>query len=273
MPRRERLLWDAETLAASLPRHRLADLDDARAHRSWLEDLSRWGVTLVTDVAPDRDGLAAIAGRIGIMESNNYGIDWEIVTTDEPFNQVDGDVPLRVHSDLPYRRLPPGIQILLAAEADAGGGDTLLVDGYRVASDLREADPAAWAVLTTVARAFSYVREDQRYIGGGPVIGLDGSGEPEVIRHAPDLVLPLREDDPAAADRALAAFIDAAAAPRYLHRTRLEPGQAVVIDNHRVLHGRGPVDLSTGGRRLLGCYVGVDEFESALRVARRSSTS
>ena len=122
-------------------------------------------------------------------------------------------------------------------------------------------------------RAFSYVREDQRYIGGGPVIGLDGSAEHEVIRHAPDLVLPVRDGDAGAADRALGAFIDVAADPRYLYRTRLEPGQAVVFDNHRVLHGRGPVDLSTGGRRLLGCYVGVDEFESALRVARRASAS
>lgn len=267
------MLWDAEMLAASFPRRRLADLDDAGVRRSWLEDLSRWGVTLVTDVGPDREGLVAVAGHIGVMESNNYGTDWEIVTTDEPFNQVDGDVPLRVHSDLPYRRLPPGIQILLSAEADAGGGDTLLVDGYRVASDLRESDPAAWAVLTTVPRAFGYLREDQRYIGGGPVIGLDDSGAPDVIRHAPDLVLPLREGDTAAAERALVAFIDAAARPRYLHRTRLEPGQALVFDNHRVLHGRGPVDLSTGGRRLLGCYVGVDEFESALRVARRASAS
>ena len=38
----------------------------------------------------------------------------------------------------------------------------------------------------------------------------------------------------------------------------------VVINNHRVLHGRTGF---TGFRNLVGCYVGKDDWESHLRLA------
>jgi gamma-butyrobetaine dioxygenase len=253
----------------SLARYDLAELIEPDRHFAWLDDLATLGVTVTEGVPRDRSGLTAVADLIGIMESNNYGIDWDIVSTADPFNQVDSDLPLRVHSDLPYRRLPPGFQVLLAAEASAEGGETLLVDGYRLSARIQEDDPDAWATLTTVDRAFSYIRPEQRYIGGGPIVGLDAEGAPDVIRHAPDLVLPVRDGDGAAADRALEIFVSTAASAELEFRIRLEPGQALTVNNHRVLHGRGPVDLGTGERRLLGCYIGSDEFASARRVLER----
>lgn len=39
----------------------------------------------------------------------------------------------------------------------------------------------------------------------------------------------------------------------------------VVVDNHRVLHGRSAF---TGKRRMCGAYVGVDEYRSKLAVLR-----
>ena len=47
---------------------------------------------------------------------------------------------------------------------------------------------------------------------------------------------------------------------------RLAPGQAIVIDNHRVMHGRRAF---RGHRNLLGCYLPADDWQSLLRVARR----
>ena len=39
----------------------------------------------------------------------------------------------------------------------------------------------------------------------------------------------------------------------------------IVVDNHRVLHGRSAF---TGKRRMCGAYVGVDEYRSKLAVLR-----
>jgi len=44
---------------------------------------------------------------------------------------------------------------------------------------------------------------------------------------------------------------------------QLTPGTAVVINNHRVLHGRSAFD---GKRRMCGAYIGMDEYRSKLSV-------
>lgn len=262
--------WDAAGLGEILPRFNRSELDEPDGQLGWINELRAVGVTWVDGVESTYDGLRELADLIGIIQNTNYGTVWDIVAADEPITLVQSDQPLRVHSDLPYRRLPPGLQILLCETADAGGGDTLLADGYRVAAEIRELDADAWRTLTGLDRAFAYVNVGQRYIGGGPIIGLDSAGEPDVIRHAPDLVLPLADTSrQAEADRALAVFMAVASRPEMIFRIRLEPGQAIVFNNHRVMHGRGPVDLAQGGRRLLGCYSSLDELDSARRVLER----
>ncbi|CAN0267705.1 unnamed protein product, partial [Phaeothamnion confervicola] len=43
----------------------------------------------------------------------------------------------------------------------------------------------------------------------------------------------------------------------------LQPGDMVVANNHRTLHGRLAFE---GRRRMVGCYVGRDELESRARI-------
>ena len=52
---------------------------------------------------------------------------------------------------------------------------------------------------------------------------------------------------------------------------RLEPGDVIVFDNLRVLHGR--LGFSSGGeRRLQGCYADRDSLLSTLAVLERKET-
>jgi len=46
---------------------------------------------------------------------------------------------------------------------------------------------------------------------------------------------------------------------------QLSPGTAVVVDNHRVLHGRSSFD---GKRRMCGAYIGLDEYRSKLAILK-----
>ena len=50
---------------------------------------------------------------------------------------------------------------------------------------------------------------------------------------------------------------------------RLEPGDCVVMQNDRALHGRTAFDPSRGRRHLQGCYVDKDGMDSRARVLRR----
>ena len=48
-------------------------------------------------------------------------------------------------------------------------------------------------------------------------------------------------------------------------KLRLEPGELVLFDNWRVLHGR---EAFEGKRQLIGCYFNREDFESRLRLLR-----
>ena len=55
--------------------------------------------------------------------------------------------------------------------------------------------------------------------------------------------------------------------PQNQIKIRLEPGEAVLVDNHRVLHGRTGF---SGARHLQLCSVNRDTFLSEMRVLERA---
>ena len=52
-------------------------------------------------------------------------------------------------------------------------------------------------------------------------------------------------------------------------RFRYEPGDLVLVDNRRVLHGRTAYDAEVGERWLQGCYGEREELMSRLRILAR----
>jgi gamma-butyrobetaine dioxygenase len=61
--------------------------------------------------------------------------------------------------------------------------------------------------------------------------------------------------------------------PAFELRFKLEPGQLMIFDNNRVLHGRTSFDPSEGHRQLQGCYIDRDGPRSLYRVLRRRLAS
>jgi len=60
---------------------------------------------------------------------------------------------------------------------------------------------------------------------------------------------------------ALRAWYETITSPDSEYWVQLQPGTAVVVDNHRVMHGRSAFD---GKRRMCGAYIGADEYRSKL---------
>ena len=62
-----------------------------------------------------------------------------------------------------------------------------------------------------------------------------------------------------------------AADARFVCRTPFAPGDLVIFDNRRILHGRDAFVQGSGARRLEGCYLETDELLSRLRVLSRET--
>ena len=50
---------------------------------------------------------------------------------------------------------------------------------------------------------------------------------------------------------------------------KLNPGDLLMMDNHRLLHGRTSYDLNEGNRFLQGCYIDYDSTEGKLKHLKR----
>jgi trimethyllysine dioxygenase len=153
---------------------------------------------------------------------------------------------------------------------DGTGGDSTLVDGFKVAETIRRTDPAAFEVLTTVKVPAHYLGDGVHLRAEHPVIGLDRNGDFAQIAYNNYDRAPLRLPAPRmnAFYAALKLFNRLINDPAYEITMRLTPGTALLFDNWRTLHGRRAFQ---GFRWLCGAYLNKEDFDSKLRVLRAAA--
>ena len=264
-------LWDASIKTAP-PAADYAELDSDAGRFSWLAMLVDYGFSILRNVPTQTGQVQQVANVIGYVRETNYGRLFDVISIPQPNNLAYTDRGLAVHTDNPYRDPVPGIQLLHCLEAHAAGGETILVDGFRVAEELRTECPAAFETLSTMPRAFRFADQHTDLRCETPLIHTDAFGNVTSIRFnnrsASTLSLPEEAIEPYyEAYRHFAALMYDS---RFEYRFKLQPGDLVAMDNERVLHGRTGFDSTAGGRHLQGLYVDRDEVGSRLRVLART---
>jgi gamma-butyrobetaine dioxygenase len=118
---------------------------------------------------------------------------------------------------------------------------------------------------------FEYRDATTQLVAVKPMIELDGAGQMIGVHYSPRLDdIPLMSDaDTRRYHRARKRLGQLFEDPQYELRFRLDPGQLMMFDNNRVLHGRTSFDPSEGHRQLQGCYIDRDGPRSLYRVLKR----
>ena len=270
-------LWAAADLGGGIPQgwwpRYLADPE----HRSaCLSAVLTHGVVVLHDVPGEPGAVLAVARSLGYVRETNYGRLFDVRAEPAAANLAFTRLPIAPHTDNPYRDPVPTIQLLHCLHAAAGGGDSTFTDGFRAAAVLRGRDPAAFTCLTTTPVTFAYSDAAAVLRATSPMIGLDPRGRIRQIRLNGRSLAPVRL--PAAQARAFyaayRAFAELAADAEALVTTTLAPGDCVIFDNTRVLHGRtafadGGGTASAGRRHLQGCYADLDGLASTVAVLAR----
>ena len=261
-------LWDASQPFAELSYARLVD-GGAGLYQA-LATLRDRGAVLVRGVPAEPGETERLAGLFGPLHETSYGRVFNLESRPGVFVAGTTSRAQTPHTDEPFRYTPPGFLFFHSIRAGAeSGGTSLLVDGFAVAEELRRDAPAAFALLSRVPVQF------HRWHGGedsfhteAPVITLSFDGGLAGIRYndratAPldlpaDLIEPMLD--------ALALFVSRLCEPRFQSRVLLQPGDLLIFDNHRVLHGRTAFDPTKAHRLLRSCHVDRDAVHSRLRV-------
>jgi len=209
--------------------------------------------------------------KFGVVRPSFSGYAFDVFSKANPENLAYTSKALELHTDLPAEELAPGIQFLHCRTNDAEGGQSLFVDANAVANALKEKHPEYFKILTEYEVPFRYTTKHQDVRAKQPIIELDpNNGEVSGInfsQHLADVFdFPQREMD--LFYPAFRKFGHMLQDPTYLMTFRLNAGECIVFDNHRIAHGRASYLEGSGARHLRGCYVDRGELRSTYRVLR-----
>jgi gamma-butyrobetaine dioxygenase len=239
--------------------------------RTWIEAINAQGIALIRGVPQESGALLEVAQRIGPVRESNFGKFYDVISMPKPNASAYTDMGLELHTDLVNWRFPPDVQLLSCLENSVVGGESIFADGFKVAEDLRRADPGSFEVLTSQPVEFRFHDETCDIRAAAPVIEVDRAGGPQRIRFNNWLraatPLPLTRVEPMY--HSLGRMWRMLRDPTYRLQFRLEPGDLVSYNNNRVLHGRVAFDSNTGERHLQGCYLNQEDLDSTLRLLDR----
>jgi gamma-butyrobetaine dioxygenase len=277
--RRPLQLWDAG-IAGRLPRSDYGTLrEDATALLTLYEQVLDYGFALLRDVPAHNAAVLDVAELFGLVSPTPYADDsaeprLEDVRIDHrvPVNTRKSDF-LGPHTDTCWRTSLSGLIYLHCLKAHGSGGETFLVDGFALGERLRTEAPDCFSTLSEIPLNFaSKVSNGDDWRARGRVISLGPDGEVCGLRfsapsiHQLDLPEALIEPVLRALERFEALLYD----ETLWLRMSLSPGDLLVLDNQRVLHGRTAFDPDAGDRHLQTCSTRRDEFHNRYRhLARR----
>lgn len=228
------------------------------------------------------DATQQVLEKIAFIRETHYGGFYDFIPDLAMADTAYTNIALPAHTDTTYFTDPSGLQAfhMLSHEAPPGktasqsegeglGGKSLLVDAFYAANILREEDPEAYDVLTKLRLPWHAsgnegitISPDKRY----PVLELDEvTGKLARVRWNNDDrgVVPFSDEVSPTQWYAAARKWDAILRrPDVEYWVQLNPGQVLIFDNWRVMHGRSEFE---GRRRMCGAYINRDDFISRWR--------
>jgi len=150
------------------------------------------------------------------------------------------------------------------------GGESIIVDGWHIAAELREDHPDLFRILCQTPVPFRIFDEHEETSTAAPMISLDTAGNVTTFRYSNQTMQPMDPTQPGLADfyRAYHEVSCRVMADSARARFRLNGGEILLVAGHRVLHAREAFE-PTGRRHLQDAYFEHDNIRNHLAVLAR----
>jgi alpha-ketoglutarate-dependent taurine dioxygenase len=236
---------------------------DPSIREDWLYYVGRDGLAFLSDVPAEDAAVLKVAAQIGFVRETNIG---------RIFDER-GVAALPVHTDDPYRDPVPGFQLLHCLSAADHDGESIFVDGMAAAERVRARDANAFSTLCKTRILYRFQDAAVDLAVERTMLEVDTSEQFHAIYYNERLIAPLPIKGPLlkkyyAAYRQLAVLLSD---PARFVVYRLQPGDVVLFDNSRILHGR--VEGEGDSSHLQGCYLDADGLYSSLAALSGKRTS
>ncbi|KAH7033546.1 uncharacterized protein B0I36DRAFT_321658 [Microdochium trichocladiopsis] len=267
-------LWDAKLLRSREPFYTYDSfMAGGDEFLTACDTLRLYGLFFLRGVPKSETAVEDIAAKMGIIQETFYGRTWDVRSKPKAENVAYTSSFLGLHQDLLYMRNPPKLQLLHCLENDTEGGEALFSDGGRAAQQLRVTNPLFGDKLSKTHTVFRYDKRGFEYERAHPAI----TDSPRLISWSPPFQRPEQGFSKTArgagehdlwlrATKLLQRLIES---PEYVFEYRYKPGDCVIFDNTRLLHGRKQFDAAGGARWLKGTYVDQDSYLNTLYQAAK----
>jgi alpha-ketoglutarate-dependent taurine dioxygenase len=292
---------------------------------TWQDYLSSDDSNCIEQQQQQQQQQETTVGRLGralgggsLSHGSLYGDIFHVQSIPDAHNIAYTNQALPPHQDLSYFESKPGLQLLHCLANDTSsivGGESTLIDAMAAATELRHLAPHLYQVLVQTEATFVKQRHNADMVARRPHIVQDSTGSVVQVSWSPPFegpacVAPHRMEDYLLAHAALTRMLDKSLprdqfmlssridpamerdlidyAHEYTWTKRLEPGEILIFNNQRMLHGRAAFEytfaahtknsnnnassnggVSGGGRHLIGCYTNLDDTLSLYRLLRR----
>ena len=236
-----------------------------------LQNFYKYGFVIFKTVPVEENYIVNFANSIGTIRPTNFGESFSVKSAPQPNDLAYTSIALTPHTDNPYRKPIPCIQLLHCLENEVKGGFSTLVDGFSVSEYLRNNYKDLFKILTKTKVRFRFVDKTIILENWGELIELDENNKVKQVRYSTrlDYVPALEKKELEIFYEARKLIADLYASSKFEIKFRLEKGDLLMMDNHRLLHGRTSYDVSEGKRYLKGCYIDHDSTEGKLRYLER----
>ena len=221
---------------------------------------------------PTKDSfIVNFANSIGSIRRTNFGEFFDVKSKPNPNDLAYTSLSLAPHTDNPYRNPVPCIQMLHCIENEVSGGLSTLVDGFTVTQKLKKDFPDFYKILSEIKVRFQFIDQSVVLEDWAEMIQLDENGYFKQVRFSPRLdFVPLIDKEKLelyySARKKISELYNS---NLYRIEFKLSPGDLLMMDNYRLLHGRTSYDANEGNRFLQGCYIDYDSTEGKLKHLKR----
>ena len=236
-----------------------------------LLDFYKYGFVIFENVPTQDNFIVNFANSIGSIRRTNFGEFFNVKSKPNPNDLAYTSLPLAPHTDNPYRKPVPCIQLLHCIENEVGGGLSTLVDGLAVTEELKKEHPSFFQILTEIKVRFQFVDDNVVLEDWAEMIQLDENKRLKQVRFSPRLdFVPLMDKEKLelyyTARNKISEMYNS---EKFRIEFKLKPGDLLMMDNYRLLHGRTEYNANEGNRFLQGCYIDYDSTEGKLKHLKR----
>ncbi len=236
-----------------------------------LNNFYEYGFVIFKKVPTKNNFIVNFANSIGSIRRTNFGEFFDVKSKPNPNDLAYTSLPLAPHTDNPYRNPVPCIQMLHCIENEVSGGLSTLVDGFTVTEKLKKDFPDLYKILTEIKVRFQFIDQSVVLENWAEMIQLDEHKNFKQVRFSPRLdFVPLLDKEKLelyySARKKISELYNS---DNYRIEFKLQPGDLLMMDNYRLLHGRTTYDANEGNRFLQGCYIDYDSTEGKLKHLKR----